>query len=115
MVPRNTLPITIASGQSLSGACDTLGCDVIALAFPAGWDAAAVTFQTSDDGVTYRNVYDSAAEVSYAAAAADRWVMVNTSHLAMLGRFLKVRSGTSGAAVNQTADRLLKVITRTVV
>lgn len=102
------VPFSIASGQSLSSAVSVAGMEVVGIVMPAGWDAAGLTFQSVDDpelaAGTYQNVYDTGGtELSFTVAAARR---VNVNPLTFGSHALvKVRSGTSGVAVNQTAAR----------
>lgn len=104
----------IANGASLSAAVDCEGAPPVAIVMPAAWTAADLTFQVSADGSTYSNLYDENAstrtETTLKAAAADiirldpaKWGWV---------RYLKIRSGTAGSAVNQAAERTLQVICR---
>lgn len=114
MINRTKAAVTIAASASLSDAADLLGYDLVAIHFPAAWTAASITFQGSEDGITYGNIYDSAGtEVAYAGAAADRVVLVNTAHLGQFPRFVKVRSGTAGVPVVQVAAAIITLIGRT--
>lgn len=105
-------PITITSGTSLSAAIPLGDHVLIGIAMPAGWDAAAMTFQVSaDGGATWNEMYDSSGNnTSYTVAAGhyiyfdpNTWIGIN---------HIKIRSGTSGSAVNQTADRILTLVSR---
>jgi hypothetical protein len=104
-----TATATIANGASLSGAVDLGTARLAKINMPAAWTAAVLTFQTSSDGVTYRDLYDSSGtEISYTVAAS-RSVIVSLAD--WIGtRFVKVRSGTAAAAVNQGADRALELV-----
>src|SRR5664279_2494122 len=99
-----TATVTIAINTALSGPI-CLGDGVLcAIKMPAGWDAAALTFQVSDDGgTTWQELLDnSGAAITVASpAAAQRINMFATDFQSAI--WLKVRSGTSGSAVNQTA------------
>jgi hypothetical protein len=108
--PATTATATIANGASLSGAIDLGTSRLLAIQMPAAWTAAALTFEASYDGVTYAPVYDSAGtEISWTVGAAR--IALNAAAAEWLGvRYLKVRSGTSAAPVNQAADRTLKII-----
>jgi hypothetical protein len=106
---RHTRSLVIASGTSLSPATDLGAQRLQGIQMPAAWDAANLTFQGSADGVTYNDVYDSAGEHSVTAAAS-RMIMVDAEKFRAI-RYLKVRSGTTGVAVNQTADRTLTLVT----
>lgn len=101
----------IASGQSLSAESDLGIGTLVGISMPAGWDAAALTFQISvDGGTTWQEMQSTSAVISYTAAAAQYlavdpalWRGVNA---------VKVRSGTSGVPVNQTANRTLGLVTK---
>lgn len=99
--------VVIAESASLSSAIQSGGMAPSAILMPAGWDAAALTFQASVDGLTYLDVFDAAGELSQAAAA-DRLILLDTSVWVAMKDF-KIRSGTSGVPVNQTAERTLTV------
>jgi hypothetical protein len=106
------LTATIASGESLSGAVQLGGASVLRIVMPAGWDAAALTFQVSEDGSTFRELNaagDSEAAVSIAVSAGKAYQLVPSTLAAQL--WLKVRSGTSGSPVNQTAARTITLVT----
>jgi len=99
---------TIASGASLSAGVNLSGRVLAGVYMPASWTSADLTFQASNDGSTWFNVYMDAAEVTVAATAA---TYVAIDPVAFLGvKHIKVRSGASGAAVNQAADRVLTLM-----
>ena len=100
---------TIANAASLSDAVDLQGCRLTGLRFPAAWTAASVTFQVSEDDVTYGDLYNDSGEVTYSTAAASRCISLLAEDF-LSWRYVKVRSGTSGAAVNQGADRTLVLV-----
>lgn len=100
--------VVIASGASLSDAIDVTGHVIVGLSLPT-IDNAALTFQVAEksDG-TFRNLYDDAGnEVVIPASTGARSVAVPAELVGW--SFVKVRSGTSGAAVNQTAERTIRV------
>lgn len=112
---KSTASVTIASGASLSGAVN-LGDKVLcAIIISAGWTAAALSFQASDDGgATWKDMYDDAGnEVTVASGnvAAARRISLDPSTFASVDQ-VKVRSGLTGAAVNQGADRILTLVAR---
>jgi hypothetical protein len=81
------------------------------IALPAGWDAAALTFQVSaDGGTTWLEMQSISAVVSYTVAAG-QYIAIDPALWRGIN-MIKVRSGTSGAPVNQTADRTLNLIVR---
>lgn len=111
----DSIAVTVSSGGSLSAAVNLGGRAPVAVLMSAGWDSASLTFQASMDGTTYGDVWapdvsGTQAEVAHAVAAG-RFVALDANAFAG-ARFLKLRSGTSGSAVNQTADRVLTLITR---
>lgn len=103
--------VTITNGTSLSPAT-ALGDGVLTgIAMSAGWDAAALTFQVSaDGGSTWGEMQSTSAVVSYTAAAG-QYIAIDPTLWRGIN-MIKVRSGTSGSAVNQTADRILTLVTR---
>jgi hypothetical protein len=103
--------VTISNGQSLSGALDLERYTLVGIIMPAGWDAASITFQGSVDGNTWAELWDESSEITLTSPAAGVYILLSPSKY--LGvRYLKVRSGTSAAPVNQTADRQLTMVRR---
>lgn len=100
---------TITSGTALSPAADLDNARLAKIVMPAAWTAASLTFQTSDDGVTYSNLY-TAAGVEYTVTAAASTAIVVPIVDWIGTRFVKVRSGTSGSPVNQGADRVITLV-----
>ena len=101
---------TIASSASLSGAVQARGLVLTAIAMPDGWDAASITFQSSSDsGTTWVDLYDETGEVEVSTTGADRVIALNQTPFLGL-EYLKVRSGTTGTPVNQTAERAITLI-----
>ena len=105
-------PATIATGTAVSDAVDLGSSSLVGLATPAGWTTAVITFQVSIDGTTYFD-YETAlgAEVTLASTAASRYRALDPADLAGV-RYLKVRSGTSAAPVNQTGGDVIQLVTR---
>ena len=108
---------TIASGTSLSPAVYIGAGEIVSIDMPAGWDAASLTFQKSTDGVNFEDVHDDAGNEVTAQVTASVSITIGEGTAAgkakredFLGApFLKIRSGTSAAPVNQGAERQLKV------
>lgn len=109
---QSTSGVKILSGASLSNELDLTGQVVTAIHMPAGWDSAAITVVASDKPTTededYDPVYSSAGTELSLTVAANRVIYLDPSVTRGL-RFVKLRSGTAGAAVNQTADRVFTV------
>lgn len=105
--------VTIADGQSLSGAANLGGMTLCGVIVPSGWDTAALTFQGSYDGINYFNLGYEGTEVSYAAVAASVWTIVPPQKFYGIP-YVKVRSGTSGTAVNQSGAVNVTLVSRPV-
>lgn len=107
--PMKTFDIVIDSGESISDAFRLNGWKIARVLMPDAWTAAALTFQESYDGDTYRNVYNSGSEVSLAVAASQSVNFSGETYLPAV-KYLKVRSGTSGTPVLQGAERTITFI-----
>lgn len=99
---------TISNGTSLSAAVDLGAVKIVRkILVPASWTAANLTIQVSyDGGTTYGNLYDEFGNERVITAAASRVIELSSP---LVARYLKLRSGTSGSAVNQGADRTLVI------
>jgi len=106
--------VTIPVGTALSNAsADMQNETLVGVIMPAGWDAAALTFQGSIDGVTFGNIFTASGELSFPSAdVAAGNMLAFDNHLTALVRFVIVRSGVSASPVNQTANRVLTLLTR---
>jgi hypothetical protein len=99
---------TIANAASLSDAVDVGEGVVVGFLVPT-FTSAALTFQGSDDGITFKDLKDAAAaEVTIVASVGD--VFFAAPAALNSAAFIKVRSGTSAAPVAQGAQRLIKVV-----
>lgn len=96
---------TIAESASLSGAVNLQGQRLAAIIMPSAWTTANLTFQAAENnGGTFNDMYDSSGTEITVTAGASRFIRLSVSD--WLGvRSLKVRSGTTGSAVNQAAAR----------
>lgn len=107
---------TIANGASLSTAVDISGGVIVGLILDSAWDTNIITFQVSLDGATFVNLYDDAGnevQVPSTAAVASR-AIANAGVLEKLApwKHLKVRSGTSGSAANQTGATVVSLVVK---
>lgn len=110
-----SLTATIANGGSLTDAIDLDNTRLSRIGMPAGWTAANLTFQVSDDGDIYRNLYDAAGTEVQVTVAESRSVSLHSLYALFQDvRWLKIRSGTSAVAVNQGAERSLKLAVRAI-
>jgi hypothetical protein len=108
-------PATILSGTSLSGPVALGALTLVGISMPAAWTAAALTFQVSPDGgATWQELVDNAgAAISITAAAATFIMLIGEASFNWRGiNMIQVRSGTVGVPVNQGADRIVNLITR---
>jgi hypothetical protein len=106
------IPVTIHSGTSDS---DPLTFDNRTLQgfFLPVIDNAAISFRMSFDGSTFFPVFaTNGVEITVTASVGSRFITIST--LGILGgsgsQFMKFRSGTDGAPVNQTADRIINAV-----
>lgn len=97
----STLEVAIGAAASLSAEIHLAGQRLFAIVVPAGWDAADITFQGAVSGGTFFDVYDEDDAEVVVEAAASRYILLNPAKFIGLQR-LKIRSGTTGAPVNQT-------------
>lgn len=108
---------TIANGASLSDAVALGGNVIVGIAMPASWTAAVLTFQGSLDGTNFFDLYTeqdtTRAEKKLQASASDL-ILIAPSSFAGL-QAIKIRSGTTGAAVAQDGARALSVMQRSIV
>jgi len=104
--------VTIASGSSLSGAIALSRYGVARIYVPSGWTAANLTFQVSEDGGSYANLYDSGGNEVTVTAAASQAITLDPTVFGLGFQYLKIRSGTSASAVTQGSDRILTLAVR---
>lgn len=101
--------VDIANGASLSDALNLVGHTMVGIVMPSSWTAASLTFQASIDGTNYFNLFDDGGNEQTVTAAASEHLFL--SPLEWIGiNWIKVRSGTSGAAVNQGGARTIQIV-----
>jgi hypothetical protein len=118
-----SLTLQIDSSESLSDEAIAISINesrnkaphsLVAILMPATWTAADLTFQASNDNTTFYNMVNTAGnEVTVTGPAASEWVAIDPADFVGV-EYLKVRSGSSGAAVAQGGDRVLTFLTRPV-
>ncbi len=97
---------TIANGQSLSDELPIKGGFIITV---DGWTAAVMTFQVQGADGTYRDLYDEfGTEVQVATFTGGQAVALPVNVLGSTS--IKVRSGTTGAPVNQGGARTVLTV-----
>ncbi|HLG99835.1 MAG TPA: hypothetical protein VKX49_26230 [Bryobacteraceae bacterium] len=125
MYPFSQPQATIAGGQSLSGTVLLGDGDLVSIQMPQAWTAAALTFQGSVDGVSFFELFDGSGneiEIPAAAATAGNRIQMSVSAASMGSPvtyidfrgcpYIKVRSGTAAAPVNQAASCVLTLVVR---
>lgn len=111
-VRTNTLNFTIANGESLSAALQANALMGEAVIMPAAWTAAGLSFAACEtEAGTYLPLVDATGtEITLTVAASQRIVL--PLGLVRSHNWLKLRSGTSAAAVNQGGARTLTLLLR---
>jgi len=111
---RRSVSAVIAVDAALSAAVDLADEAPVGISMSAGWNAAAITFQISTDGVTFTDLFDSGGTevaISSANVAAGRYISFTAllSNSFRGSRYIKIRSGVTALPVDQTAARTLGV------
>lgn len=110
--PIRTPIVTIPVGATGLSAVVYLGLvEIIAYQIGADWQAADISLQASADGATFGEVLKSADAVAVALKAAALGYYTLATPL-RIGPWIKIRSGTSGSAVNQTTAATVQLILR---
>lgn len=106
--------VTIANGESLSGAIDLGSSSLAGILMPASWTAAGLSFAVSTSlagtYVPLWNAIGSEYTVPSASAVASQFIVLPVADFLGI-QYLRVRSGTAGSAVNQGGARSLTLIT----
>jgi hypothetical protein len=104
---------TITTGTSLSAQVNLGDRALCGIYLPSNWTTASLSFQASPDGgTTFGELLDSAAAaIAVSSVAADKFIAMDADRWRCIN-CIKVRSGTSGAATNQTNTVAIKLLTR---
>lgn len=104
---------TITTGTSLSAQVNIGDRQLCGIYLPTNWTTASLSFQASPDGgTTFGELLDSAAAaVAVSSVAADKFIAMDPEKWRAVN-CIKVRSGTSGAATNQSNTVVVKLLTR---
>ena len=103
----------IPNGQSLSAEVALGQKALVGIVMPAAWDAASMTFQATPDDQNFFELFDSSGSAVALIVAAGQFIQIDPAKWRGVTG-LKLRSGTSGSPVNQTGNRTITLITRTV-
>jgi len=110
MARTQEITATIANGQSLSDAVALGGACLIGLYMPAAWTAAVLTLVRVRDGTEYP-VEDADGTETTITVEAGKFYQLPAGKIDGV-ESLKIRSGTSAAAVNQGASRSVVLVYR---
>jgi hypothetical protein len=103
--------VNIPNGQSLSGSIILTNKSLVGISMPASWTAAGLSFEISiDGGSNWQPLVDSTNTERTLTVAAGKFITLDPTWF-MGGPLLRLRSGTSAAAVNQGASRDFKLTT----
>lgn len=111
--------VTIAAASSISSSINLNGMvnapnglRLFGIVMPSEWTDANITFQVSvDGGTTWNNLYNSSGSEVQVVADSSRAIIIEPDAFASI-TYIKIRSGTSGTAVNQAAARTIKLLLR---
>jgi len=109
---------TIAASASLSSAFDCSAGRILRLTTPPAWTSAPLTFQVSNDGITFYDAYDRAGKEITIPCKHNRVIIVQTAEeMAAAAQFtgvhLKLRSGPAHNPVPQAASRAFTIAVET--
>jgi hypothetical protein len=94
---------TIARGESLSDGIDCSSGEIVRITVPQEFTQANLTFQVSTDGNFYNDLFDDDGDEITVVAEPDAAVYI-TRHWVRAVAFLKLRSGSRDAPVEQRED-----------
>ena len=103
--------VVISSGQSESSVLELVSETIVGIYMPSAWDAADIGFRASYDNTSFADIPELGSPLT-AQAAADQYVPLDFTKFVGVA-YLKFKSESGGVAVNQTADRVLIPVFRT--
>ena len=103
--------ITIGASQNASSVLELLTETLVGIYMPSAWDPADLAFAASHDGTTFSEMYEFGAPVT-AQAGAGQYVPVDLAKFVGVA-YLKIRSESGGVAINQSSERVLVPVFRT--
>lgn len=112
----DAIPVPIPAGATgLSAAVGIGGKTLVGIVIPAAWLTASLSFQASGDGgATFGELLDETATAkSISSVTGGAYTVIAVDPAKWRGiNMIKVRSGASGAAVNQTGAPTLLLLIR---
>ena len=110
---RTSVSLDFSSGASVSQVLDLQYTNLVGFIMPAAWTAATVSIDVSTDNAIWSTaVYGPTGTAISTWAAPTAGAAYAVDAMAMLGfRYIRLRSGTVGAPVVQTAIRTFTMLT----
>jgi hypothetical protein len=108
-VPRLVVSFTIPAGESLSQGVDCSEGYFARIQMPSLWTPANLSFQISDDGVTYWDLVDKTGAEAMLPVRVGSAMMIRIEPWSSAIGWWKFRSGSCLRAVTQEAARTFKV------
>jgi len=103
--------VVIPAGQSESSMLQLETETIVGIYMPPAWDAADLAFANSPDGVNFSDMHEFGSLIT---VQADGGQYVALDFPKFVGvSFLKLKSQSGGAPVNQSAERVLMPVFRT--
>jgi hypothetical protein len=110
ITPPTSVAANIPTGTSTGAEAILGGMTVVRILIGAAWTAAAMSFETSNDGVTWYPLYDNFGSLVSYTVAANRAINVPVGDLLRVNR-MRVRSGVPGTYVNQASGATVSLVT----
>jgi hypothetical protein len=106
-----SVSVTISQGQSLSDIADLSAGNLVAVIAPDQWEyAAGLTFQVSNDGMNFNDLFLQGYELITLPITPGVANVVSVNFDLGWVPYLKLRSGTRQNPVPQSADRIFTLI-----
>ena len=99
---------TIPNGEALTSAINLDRNTMLGIGIPDPWTAAVLTFQASMDNSTFYDMRNAEGTEFEVPVTAGDWIAFHPDDFRS-PLYVKIRSGTSAAPVNQGADRELAI------
>jgi len=111
--PRIPDTVTIPNEASVSATYDLGDFCLVGFIMPSAWDTAQLNIEVSHNSVNWANTYDKDSALVGNLATPVANIPYSVDMLALLPwRYIRFRSGTSAAPVNQGAERTFTIIKR---
>ncbi len=112
--PSDVIPAMILNGQASTAPLNLGGLRLFGIVMPALWTPACLTFRTSfDNGASWFDLYDANGNELSVITGVSRFIAIDPVNFAAI-HMIRLRSGTSGASVNQSQDAVLQLVLRAV-